>query len=618
MSKVKMNFPTLTSIVFTVTILLGIFLWFKNTTDQMVQASNEYYLKGITNAQAIGFQTKVKDLLTMLESQARFFEKADMSDIAEIESIIKHTKGIGDFKVIGVANKKGEAIDYTGKYTKNISRYDYFVSAIQGAPTVSKMTYYNKEFGEVLVFAVPIIQYGKAEGIVYGYFVKQTLSSMIESISLSSTTASLLFTLDGTILAREDRAGLISARISNFYDIATVWGLRKHQTLNDIKLKVLDGQSMVIPYKSGKNSRLSILAPVGVHDWYFAMIIPLTTITEQSNTISTHVLYVEIAVSMAFILLFVSILYLLKNNELITKTNEKYRFISSQTQTIVFDYDIEKKRLELSGNIEAILTDPQEVFTGSKISEVLARIHEDDVSFIHELKSISEITQNSINREMRFKCVNDEYYWYRLTGAIVRKEDGMPQRFIGNIINVEEEVNKEIQLKQKAEIDPLTSILNKGAFADHVEETLRNASADDMYAYYIIDLDNFKAVNDNLGHIVGDRVISEAAQKLCVIFSEKDFVGRIGGDEFAAFLNLSNDGKKIGMKIIENKANAICKKLNEIYSDGQKSVNVSASVGVSVYPQHGLSYNELYKNADSVLYESKKGGKNQYHICKNR
>mgnify|MGYP002870101953 CR=1 FL=1 len=148
-----------------------------------------------------------------------------------------------------------------------------------------------------------------------------------------------------------------------------------------------------------------------------------------------------------------------------------------------------------------------------------------------------------------------------------------------------------------------------------VSAVLADASADNLYAFYIIDLDNFKKVNDTLGHIVGDFVISDVAQKLCTVFSENDFVGRIGGDEFAAFLKLSGNGTQIGRQIIQAKASAVCTIVDEVYSNDDHDVNVTASIGVALFPAQGRTFDDLYKAADAELYKSKNKGKNQYHIC---
>lgn len=138
----------------------------------------------------------------------------------------------------------------------------------------------------------------------------------------------------------------------------------------------------------------------------------------------------------------------------------------------------------------------------------------------------------------------------------------------------------------------------------------------------MIDLDNFKAVNDTLGHVFGDKVLVDTAARLSRVFSEKDIIGRIGGDEFCAFLNLSTfNDMESARRIIIQKAESLKKSMHETYSGaGNKEVTVSTSIGIALYPQDGSDYMTLYNNADSALYESKKHGKNTYtiyHISQN-
>ena len=315
-------------------------------------------------------------------------------------------------------------------------------------------------------------------------------------------------------------------------------------------------------------------------------------------------------------MLFVTILHLMRHTAIVEQTNDRYRMVTTQTQAIVFDYDFVKKHLELNGNIKFIDKAAKETYTGDEIVQKLqSMLHESDRSVLNEFKALYDNRETSMLREMRICCADGNYYWHRLTGAVIRDDNGALLRLVGNFVNVEDEVTKQQQLKQRAEIDPLSGLLNKGAFTSYVSKTLDDSTDENLYAYYIIDLDNFKKVNDTLGHIIGDRVISDVAQKLCTVFSENDFVGRIGGDEFAAFLKLSGSGQQMGRKIIEAKAKAACALIDEIYSDGKNEVNITASIGVAIYPKHGKKFDDLYKNADSVLYVSKNGGKNQYHIC---
>jgi diguanylate cyclase (GGDEF)-like protein len=201
-----------------------------------------------------------------------------------------------------------------------------------------------------------------------------------------------------------------------------------------------------------------------------------------------------------------------------------------------------------------------------------------------------------------------------MKGTVVRAHDGHAQRLIGSLINVDEQMNREMRLIEKAETDSLTGVYTKTAFYNRVNEQLRIASDSDLFAIYIIDVDNFKAVNDDLGHAMGDQVLSDVAKKLCIVFSDMDYVGRIGGDEFAAFLHLPSKARNVGMNIIEGKAKGICSHIAETYTARKKQVSITGSVGVAIYPYSGRDYSTLFRRAAKALEKAKEGGKNRYGI----
>ncbi len=132
------------------------------------------------------------------------------------------------------------------------------------------------------------------------------------------------------------------------------------------------------------------------------------------------------------------------------------------------------------------------------------------------------------------------------------------------------------------------------------------------FAFYIIDMDNFKAVNDNLGHAIGDKVLVDVANKLTLLFNEYDFIGRLGGDEFAVMLVIPENMSNYSSRLIELKAKSLCENLKETYSDDRADVTVSASIGIAIYEKDGRSFSELYRHADLALYQSKNNGKNQF------
>lgn len=171
------------------------------------------------------------------------------------------------------------------------------------------------------------------------------------------------------------------------------------------------------------------------------------------------------------------------------------------------------------------------------------------------------------------------------------------------------------RLRTKAERDLLTNLLNKRTFESSVENILANHSADEIGALFIIDLDNFKAVNDTKGHMVGDQVLSSVADEMRETFRQQDHLGRIGGDEFAVYMPLSNmPDENERYEVIKSKADRLCAGIGKIAEKLRQDMKVSCSIGIALDPEHGTTYEQLYQSADEALYQSKNSGKNKYSI----
>lgn len=177
------------------------------------------------------------------------------------------------------------------------------------------------------------------------------------------------------------------------------------------------------------------------------------------------------------------------------------------------------------------------------------------------------------------------------------------------IKNIDVEKKKQIELRNKAERDSLTSLYNKGTTGKKIDEYLFE-NPGSKNALFIIDIDNFKQVNDHFGHTFGDVVLCELSERLKSIFRSDDVIGRVGGDEFIAFVKNVNDDRAVNLKAAE-----ICKAFQSSYkSNDWTTCAVSGSVGVARCPAHGQSFQDLYKNADVALYASKIKGKNCYTV----
>lgn len=166
----------------------------------------------------------------------------------------------------------------------------------------------------------------------------------------------------------------------------------------------------------------------------------------------------------------------------------------------------------------------------------------------------------------------------------------------------------------QAEVDRLTKLYNKTTTENICKLKLKdwNSSSsslpDSLMAFYIIDLDHFKEVNDTLGHQFGDKVLVEFSNRLRKIFRPNDCVGRFGGDEFIVIIdNLPST------EIIVRKAENIKRIACDLTVDG-KNVGISASIGISIVPPQGTNYDILFKSADEALYQVKASGRNGYRI----
>lgn len=170
-------------------------------------------------------------------------------------------------------------------------------------------------------------------------------------------------------------------------------------------------------------------------------------------------------------------------------------------------------------------------------------------------------------------------------------------------------------LRSQAECDLLTNLLNKKTFERYVQNMVTNRNNQEIGALFIIDLDNFKRVNDTMGHVFGDKVLMGVADRMREVFRKQDYLGRIGGDEFAVYLSIGKIKKEEALNVVKSRAGMFCKMLKSICEDEMDGDwRISGSVGVSMAPEQGASYEELYKRADEALYKAKNRGKDCFHI----
>lgn len=287
--------------------------------------------------------------------------------------------------------------------------------------------------------------------------------------------------------------------------------------------------------------------------------------------------------------------------------SKRYRILADFSDDVLFEFDLTKQTMVFSKKYEA-LTGLNPAMTNFRETVVRYRlIYEEDVQlFLNFYDSFKSGEQTSSEIELRLNT-RTSYVWCKIQAVTLFDESHQPISVIGKIVNIDLQKQETAKLRALAQKDTLTQLYNHNTTISLIQNLLKNSVTTDFHAMIVIDIDDFKIVNDTLGHLIGDKVLKLLSSQLSTLFRSSDVIGRIGGDEFVVFL------KNIpSRELLLEKAEAICTIFREMCLEEHKSYKVSGSIGISLYPQDGTDYDVLFTKADSMLYFSKRRGKDCY------
>lgn len=219
-------------------------------------------------------------------------------------------------------------------------------------------------------------------------------------------------------------------------------------------------------------------------------------------------------------------------------------------------------------------------------------------------------TQGHWQGEIWNKRRNGEEYPEQLTINAIRDISGRVTHYVSIFSDITERKALEQQLSHMAFHDVLTELPNRAYFLDRLNLAIEGGQRkEDRFAVFLIDLDGFKAVNDTLGHDVGDEVLNGVGLRLNDTVRANDVAARLGGDEFGMLL-FGNCGEEEATAL----AGRVVETVSRPFSINGRTTTVGASVGIALYPGHGSTAEVLMKCADTAMYEAKRGGKGRYTL----
>ncbi|MBC7684500.1 MAG: EAL domain-containing protein, partial [Bdellovibrionales bacterium] len=235
--------------------------------------------------------------------------------------------------------------------------------------------------------------------------------------------------------------------------------------------------------------------------------------------------------------------------------------------------------------------------------------HPDDIA--PELDRIAELNAGGIpgfKTSKRLIRPDGSVVWIDMSIAKIETETGAHPHHLCMIEDVTEKKKSEAMIWQQANFDTLTQLPNRRMFHDRLEHDIVKCRREGLrIAILFIDLDHFKEVNDTLGHHQGDILLVEAARRIRSCVRESDTVARLGGDEFTVILS-----ELIEVDAVDKIAQKIIHAMQVPFQLGEEQAFVSASIGITLYPDDGRDVDDLLKHADQAMYVAKGAGRNRF------
>ncbi len=380
------------------------------------------------------------------------------------------------------------------------------------------------------------------------------------------------------------------------------------------------GKSGITHYKIDETDTYAYYSPTTVEGLYLVHTAPSTILDRDSSAITaiakrfmnTVLVIVFLLVLIVFLILSVYTLKVNRNRDVLLLEKQRYDIALSHSKDTIWEYNIEKDSLTKTEPYLGIFYGVPEVYDIQGAIAASDCIHPEDKEIF--LQFCEKLTSQDIQFkfEIRSKNPEGEYIWYELSGTKLYDTEGKPISVIGHTTNIHEK-KKEIELlRKKASQDMLTKTYNRETMREKVNQHIEDLDGPYIFGLILIDIDNFKMINDSLGHLFGDAVLIDLSAKLTKLYQAGDLIGRIGGDEFVVFVHNAP-----GIVYIEDKAKQTLSLLHNIHTGEEAAAKLTGTLGISVYPSDGTTYNELLEKAEIALYHAKQRGKDQYSFYHN-
>lgn len=597
-----------------------IILSFSNIQKKIHNQMYNNYIKQIeelTNQVTKTIHLEIENSVQILEgiSECKNLKQRNIEENLNYLRSIKHR---GNFTSLGVADTDGNVYDIKNRRWKiraeeileklMVSRNNskYYISDV--LPSEIKNT------KEILI-AIPLYdEEEKTNGFLFGYYPILGFTEGLDS-SEAQQYFQLIDTKGNYISHSSSKNALADGSI-------TLWEEMKRYNFSGedfecIKKKVEDGKEGVFYVETEGQGRYAVYQPLGINNWYLFSVFTkteLNTRAEGFQNITKELLFYLLTFKIILIAIIIgTATYIYKvismQSKKLEMKNKIFKMLANRTKDVFFEVHLLKKNFVLydfSENKDEVVIPIENFFPENMLKT--GRIKEEEYNSYEVLYDRIINGENIENHIFQLKK-NGIWKWFRLNAVVFNSEN-----IVGILEDFTEEKEKEfeiLKISEKSKYDFLTKLYNRENFEIEFDNFVNKDLDENMVsALFIMDLDNFKIINDLFGHRMGDKVLKETARTLKTTLRSSDILGRLGGDEFVLLIKNAPN-----IKAIQKVAQKINLSLTRTYIKDEKEISVSCSVGVKII-EKGSLFKKAYEGADSALYRVKANGRNSYYINK--
>lgn len=570
-------------------------------------------LSAMSRQESLVLEAKLEGYLNTLNSMAEYLREGELhseKNMTVLHNVLDRTEQ--DFQRLGLADLNGDSLVTNGARL-NISDQSYFLNALDKKWTITDTKPSKIMNVQVFIVSVPVYDMDQeVRGVLYG--VVETSNFRLHGLSSLYETSQYFQVIDrnGSYILQNCQRTL-PVQGSNILE-----GLESadlEMPLEQIREKVQAGETIFTGLTLDGRAYSIYFSPLESHDWYTVTMVDRKTVRDyvwEAMANDTYIVMAKIVAAVA--LLCAVIMYFLaqEKKEAVIRcqqmefNDEMIRTAIGKSDALILIYDLATQQLRCVNPESFAFSLPPLL---EHAPETLYMHLPDQEHAKEQLTAIFSRLEHIQESELFHLslCKDGENHHYQIQVRSVTGEDEGVLRFVGIVENITEHMkmkNEMELLMQEADTDYLTGLYNRRGGTELISEILKHSDpAAESHAFILLDLDNFKKLNDTLGHQTGDTALKDVANLLNRHFRPYDIICRLAGDEFVVFV------RDIPKQVVRKNLDSLLKKLCLTYEENGISITITVSAGAAIAPVHGMEFDTLYQKADKALYLAKGSGK---------